>query len=278
VGDPDVALANCSIHRPWQLPGVEIVAAGIGVRRFPAHVSDGLGICVKSGAAHDVVVDGRRLRYPADSVSVRTPGCLWTSETGVHGFISVDVPGERLPPDWSGRAIEFLGRRMVPDVAALARRITGAADALEAEEVLTGLLGAVFATGTLRSDEAFSAAGSPSAVADACEYLRANVAGRPALDKVAAAVGVSKYALLRRFRAALGTTPHAYLVMVRVSRAQVLLARGATPAEAATACGFADQAHMGVWFRRMLGVTPAAYRRQSRGAISLQTRVKSSSP
>src|SRR5262249_34092337 len=70
---------------------------------------------------------------------------------------------------------------------------------------------------------------------------------------------------------ALGTTPHAYLVMVRVSLAQTLLAAGATPAEAAAGAGFSDQAHLGVWFPRMLGVTPAAYRRQVRGAISLQT-------
>jgi AraC-like DNA-binding protein len=246
------------------------------VRQFPPHVSEGLGICVKSGEAHDVVVEGRRLRYPADSVSLRAPGCVWASEAGLHGFVSVDVPAERLPPDWSGVPMGFLGRRALPDVAAAARQIIAASDALEADEVLTGLLDAVFAGEVLRSDDARSGAAPPSAVADACEYLRANVAGRPALDTVAAAVGVSKYALLRRFRAALGTTPHAYLVMVRVSRAQALLARGAAPAEAATASGFADQAHMGVWFRRVLGVTPAAYRRQSRGAISLQTRLGSS--
>ena len=33
------------------------------------------------------------------------------------------------------------------------------------------------------------------------------------------------------------------------------------PVEAASASGFADQSHLGRWFRRAYGLTPAAYRR-----------------
>src|SRR4051794_34451672 len=98
----DVALAGCSIQRPRHLPGVEIVVADVGLRRFPAHVSDGLGVCVKYGGGHDVTVEGRRLRYPADAVSVRAPGCLWASEAGMHAFVSIDIAPELLPEDWTG--------------------------------------------------------------------------------------------------------------------------------------------------------------------------------
>jgi AraC-like DNA-binding protein len=129
----------------------------------------------------------------------------------------------------------------------------------------------VFATDVISSETTRAGAGPVGAVADACEFLRDRATERPTLDAAAAATGLSKYALLRRFRKALGTTPHAYLVMVRVSRAQALLSAGATPAEAAADAGFSDQAHLGLWFRRTLGVTPAAYRRQARAAISLQT-------
>ncbi len=250
---------------------MEVVAAGVGARSFPAHLSDGLGVCVKDGDAHEVTVEGRRLRYPADAVSVRTPGCVWASEAGVHGFVSIDVAPGLLPDDWTGAPMAFAARRALPDVVGVARRITGAADTLEAEETLAGLLDALCRNGLLGSDEARSGAGPAAAVADACEFLRANADERPTLEATASAAGISKYALLRRFRRALGTTPHAYLVMVRVNRAQALLAAGASPAEAAAASGFADQAHLGVWFRRLLGVTPAGYRRQARGAISLQT-------
>jgi AraC-like DNA-binding protein len=33
------------------------------------------------------------------------------------------------------------------------------------------------------------------------------------------------------------------------------------PADAATAAGFADQAHLTRWFRRCYGITPAEFRR-----------------
>jgi AraC-like DNA-binding protein len=45
-----------------------------------------------------------------------------------------------------------------------------------------------------------------------------------------------------------------------VNRARGLLESGLRPAEVASLVGFADQAHLTRWFRRVLGVTPAAYR------------------
>jgi len=46
----------------------------------------------------------------------------------------------------------------------------------------------------------------------------------------------------------------------RVAQARALLERGCRPAEAAALTGFADQAHLTRWFRRVVGVTPGAYR------------------
>jgi AraC-like DNA-binding protein len=54
--------------------------------------------------------------------------------------------------------------------------------------------------------------------------------------------------------------PYAWLAQYRVRKAQALLERGYRPAEAAVLTGFADQAHLTRWFRRVVGVTPGAYR------------------
>ncbi|MFS2116612.1 helix-turn-helix domain-containing protein, partial [Herbaspirillum frisingense] len=40
-----------------------------------------------------------------------------------------------------------------------------------------------------------------------------------------------------------------------------LLAAGHDPAQVAADAGFADQSHLGRWFRRAYRITPAAYRR-----------------
>jgi AraC-like DNA-binding protein len=81
------------------------------------------------------------------------------------------------------------------------------------------------------------------------------------LDDLAAVSGLDRFRLTRAFKAGLGLSPHAYLVQLRLRAARRLLAEGAAPAAAAADAGFADQSHLGRWFRRAYGLTPAAYRR-----------------
>jgi AraC-like DNA-binding protein len=81
------------------------------------------------------------------------------------------------------------------------------------------------------------------------------------LDELAAAAGFSTHHLIRAFRRAVGLTPHAYVVDVRVRRAQDRLRIGQAPADVAADVGFADQAHLTRAFKARLGVTPGAYRR-----------------
>ena len=81
----------------------------------------------------------------------------------------------------------------------------------------------------------------------------------PGLADLAAEAGLSRYQLLRSFRAEVGMPPYAWLAQHRVARARLLLDGGHRPAEAAALAGFADQAHLTRWFRRVVGVTPGAY-------------------
>jgi AraC-like DNA-binding protein len=82
--------------------------------------------------------------------------------------------------------------------------------------------------------------------------------GANALARVSGAA--DRFQLARAFRAAYGSSPHAWLVQMRLLRARQMLARGERPVDVAACCGFADQSHLGRWFRRAYGVTPAAYR------------------
>ncbi|MGP4018956.1 helix-turn-helix domain-containing protein [Saccharopolyspora sp. 5N708] len=69
----------------------------------------------------------------------------------------------------------------------------------------------------------------------------------------------SRFALTRGFRAVHGLTPSEYQRQLRLRHARRLLAEGSTPAEAATASGFADQSHLTRWFRRHYGITPGTF-------------------
>jgi AraC-like DNA-binding protein len=94
------------------------------------------------------------------------------------------------------------------------------------------------------------------------DYLHAHMADDIGLDSLAAITGTDRFRLSRAFKAAFGLAPHAYLVQLRLSRARHLLAQGNSPAQAAAALGFADQSHLGRWFLRAYGLTPALYRKR----------------
>lgn len=92
------------------------------------------------------------------------------------------------------------------------------------------------------------------------DFLDAHAGQAVRSDALEAITGMSRFALARQFRAALGTSPYRYLVMRRLDRARRLIARGMALAEAATASGFADQSHLSRQFKRAYGVSPGRWR------------------
>ena len=94
------------------------------------------------------------------------------------------------------------------------------------------------------------------------DFLHDEYARDIGLDDLAAACGVDRFRLNRAFKAAFGLAPHAYLVQLRLARARHLLAAGEAPVQVAAMLGFSDQSHLGRWFRRAYGVTPALYQRR----------------
>nr|WP_207455985.1 AraC family transcriptional regulator [Azospirillum sp. SYSU D00513] len=93
------------------------------------------------------------------------------------------------------------------------------------------------------------------------DALHAAFAEDIGLAELAAAAGTDRFRLNRLFRRGFGLSPHAYLVQLRLKEARRRLAAGEAPAAVAAEVGFADQSHMGRWFRRAYRMTPADYRR-----------------
>jgi AraC family transcriptional regulator len=87
-------------------------------------------------------------------------------------------------------------------------------------------------------------------------------AARPlSLAELAELAGVHPVHLAASFRRCYGTTVAAYLRQLRIELACRELARSDAPlADVALAAGFADQSHFGRTMKRILGVTPAAFR------------------
>lgn len=82
---------------------------------------------------------------------------------------------------------------------------------------------------------------------------------------MAASAGLSVSRLHALFREELDTSPHAWLLGVRLARAQAWLAQSdLAVAEIALRAGFSEQSALTRALRKAIGQTPAAYRRQAR--------------
>jgi AraC-like DNA-binding protein len=96
------------------------------------------------------------------------------------------------------------------------------------------------------------------------DYLAANNGDVSMLD-VAKACGLSRGHFARAFKATVGYTPHQWLLRHRIERAKGLIAQEEIPiADIALLCGFSDQSHLTRVFTRLVGTSPAAWRRALR--------------
>ncbi|MBO4221863.1 AraC family transcriptional regulator [Bradyrhizobium neotropicale] len=80
------------------------------------------------------------------------------------------------------------------------------------------------------------------------------------VGEIAARMGMSREGFSRMFARRAGMPPHAFRLASRLNQARKLLRAGETIAAVAAETGFADQSHLGRWFRRVFGVTPGQYR------------------
>ncbi|GIG25381.1 helix-turn-helix transcriptional regulator [Cellulomonas denverensis] len=82
----------------------------------------------------------------------------------------------------------------------------------------------------------------------------------PALDDLAASVGMTRSQLVRAMRRVTGLSPLAWRQNARVIRARRMLRAGRPIAETAHALGFTDQSHFHRVFRAHVAAPPGAYR------------------
>ncbi|HEY0812047.1 MAG TPA: AraC family transcriptional regulator [Pseudonocardia sp.] len=97
-------------------------------------------------------------------------------------------------------------------------------------------------------------------LADACRLVEHDLSRPCSLPWLARRVGTSERTLTRLFRTEFGTTYPQWRTAVRVFRAMVSLAEGATVTEAGHACGWATTSAFVDTFARTMGQTPGAYR------------------
>ncbi|MFJ2264614.1 AraC family transcriptional regulator [Streptomyces sp. NPDC087844] len=247
---------------------LDLLTARFDRHRYAPHAHDEftIGVCVAGAEVIDY--RGGRIRPGPGSIVVLGPGEVHTggpaapddgyayralyAETPLLTEGTLGIPNFREPLFDD------------PELAAALRlahtELSACPDPLEAESRIPWLLTALARRHSTTRHVCDTIPGAGRVAAAVRDRLADELLAPPSLAALAADLGLSRYQLLRAFRTSMGMPPYAWLAQYRVNRARCLLESGHRPAEAAALVGFADQAHLTRWFRRVLGVTPAAYR------------------
>ncbi len=95
------------------------------------------------------------------------------------------------------------------------------------------------------------------------DYLNDNYAENISLEELARIAKFSPFYLNRAFRKQIGIPPHAYQTQVRIQKAKALLISNLSISQVAVKTGFSSQSHFGWHFKRVMGVTPKQYVKES---------------
>lgn len=271
--DADPAKDRAKIWREAQHDGLECLHARFTQHAYAPHVHDTYVVgVITHGVELFRAYGGHHAGLPGQ-VTVLNPDVLHDGSPGESGYQyrttypSTDLMGA-IAAEIRGRdaGLPFFTHPLYDDPE-LARMIEHThrlfemrAPRLQADAALVHTLGVLIARHA--DDKPFirPVGRERGLVAKVCRLLEDRLDEDIGLQELAGDLNVSRFHLIRAFKAELGVTPHAFRTSVRIQRARGLLRGGADLAETAVSCGFYDQSHFSKAFKGVVGVTPGNYR------------------
>jgi AraC-like DNA-binding protein len=249
-------------------PPLDLLTARFDRHEYAPHAHDEftVGVCV--GGSEVIAYRGGHIHAGPGSIVVLEPGEMHTGGPATSDGYAYRALYAQTPlfTDGTVGGLPHFREPVLddPELAAAIRlthtELSACPDPLETESRLPWLLTALARRHSTSRPADDMLPGADHIARAVRDRLADELLAPPSLADLAADLGLSRYQLLRAFRTTMGIPPYAWLAQHRVTRARTLLESGLRPAETATLVGFADQAHLTRWFRRVLGVTPAAYR------------------
>ena len=184
---------------------------------------------IRSGDRRDHADYGRRASY----ISAFSPGALVELLKSVHRALAGD----------NEQASQFVARAVDLLDAAVRNR-----NAIEPTRIIRPVIGRL----------------APWQARRAIDYVEANLADTISVERMAALTRLSRSHFSRAFRSDFGESPYAYVIRRRIEQAKEMMLRtDESLAYIARACGLSDQPHLTRLFRRIVGTSPASWRRQN---------------
>jgi len=263
----------------WTAPalgGTIFLSADYRTRRFGRHFHEEYAIGIIEHGCQSFVYDGaRRIEMTSGTVALISPGIVHSGGPGLEeGWrYRMLYPSQALVDDI---VHDIFGHGAVPrfhspgvfdpilyDAIDALHMATcdGACSTLEVETRMAVILRMAFVRHAGCQPPSCETPRHPG-MRVVRDFLADNFSEDLGLQCLADNAGLSRFQLLRQFKAAYGLPPHAYLKQVRVFRVQAMILAGSSLAQAALAAGFADQSHMTRVFVESLGFTPGLLARR----------------
>ena len=254
------AAPRCTVA-PLALAGCERRRYAGVAQPFAAHAHSHYVVGIVREGRRRLVCNGSGYGLAPGDVIVFNPGdvhgCVQDGD-GLFAYDSLAIPAAVFDDaPLPGPVLEGPGAR-----AALERLMRAAEDASGEDGVKAAARSFrdTLLSGTAPAPKPPAPGRNRSAALRAYGHLRGHIACPEPVGELARREELSPYALIRAYKREFSITPAQHLLSLRVDAARDLLARGASPAEAAARAGFSDQAHLTRAFRQRIGSTPAAYR------------------
>lgn len=231
-----------------------------------------IGIGCSEPVPTEHMIDGKRLHHNSG------PGCLCICPADAKYFTAFSGPMTGIIMRVSPECLALAKAALTAHHAALVERMNGkdpfltrTAQILEAEAEANHPNGMLFwscvtdALLTHLAQHHLSTGCAPlrapldiSALRRIEDFINANLSESLDLDSLAAVAGCNRFQFARLFRAAVGISPHRYVVRRRLQCARAMLHSGnSSLAEISASTGFSDQSHLTKWIKRVYGTTPA---------------------
>jgi AraC family transcriptional regulator len=163
--------------------------------------------------------------------------------------------------------LNFFDNRIFQIGSLLASECSGPGEGsdLYGESLVAALTVDFLRLGNDRVPETKQGALAPWQLKRAKEFMEANLSTSVRLCELADLTRLSQSQFGRAFKVSTGLAPHRWQMNLRINRAQqLLLDRELTLAQIALVTGFSEQSHLTRVFRRIVGVSPGAWRRDRR--------------
>jgi AraC family transcriptional regulator len=145
------------------------------------------------------------------------------------------------------------------------KELNGANGRIFVESLITTLVTHIYRTYTSAGQPIIVKGGlTPKQISRVLAYVQDHLSENLAVDDLAAEVGLSGNHFTETFKRTLGVTPYKYILNQRIETAKDHLKQGKLAvAKIAEVIGFSSHTTFSSHFRKIVGVTPAQFRRES---------------